>query len=103
MEQEKKHFGGWWVWVGLLLVGSIIILTGLQYAGILGRTVVERKVFENSYQRSESLRSQIATYEAQLSEINRKLSGDLDSATRVNFEAQASSIRVMLNSARRMQ
>jgi len=103
MDSDKKEFGKWWIWVLLFVVISIIVLSFLNYAGMIGRTVVERKVFEQSYQRSESYKSQIATWEAQLIEINSKLSGDLDKSTRQNLEAQASSIRVMLNSARRMQ
>ena len=104
MEQEKKYFAGWWFWVLLLIIDSGIIFAGLNYAGIIGRTVVERKVFEQSYQRSESLKSQIATYESQIVEIQSQLSrNDLDSSTRANLSAQLSSIRVMLNSARRQQ
>jgi hypothetical protein len=104
MEQEKKYFAGWWFWVLLLIIVSAIIFAGLNYAGIIGRTVVERKVFEQSYQRSEALKSQIATYEAQIVEIQLQLSrGDLDSSTQANLNAQLSSIRVMLNSARRQQ
>lgn len=103
MEQEKKYFAGWWLWVILLIAIASVIFTGLNYVGIIGRTAVEREVFEQSYQRSESLMSEIATYEAQLSEINRKLSGDIDANTRLNLEAQASSIRVLLTTARSKQ
>jgi len=103
MDSDKKEFGKWWMWVLLFVVISVIVLSFLSYAGMIGRTVVERKVFEESYQRSESYKSQIATYEAQLAEISSKLSGSLDKSTRQNLKAQASSIRVMLNSARRMQ
>jgi biopolymer transport protein ExbB/TolQ len=104
MEKEKKYLGGWWFWIILLMIISGLILTGLNYAGIIGRTVVEREVFEQSYQRSESLKSEIAAYESQLVEINSQLSrSDLDAGTRANLESQTSSIRVMLNTARRKQ
>lgn len=103
MEQEKKDFGRWWVWVLTLFVLSIIVFSGLSYMGIIGRTIVERKVFENSYQRSESVKSEIATFEATLAEIGHKLSGDISEQTRNELEAQASSIRIMLRVARGKQ
>lgn len=103
MEKEKKIFAAWWFWILLLVVISSIIIGGLNYAGIIGRTIVEREVFEQSYQRSESLRTEVATYEAQLAEIRHKLSSDIDSQTRTNLEAQASSIRVLLRVARSKQ
>lgn len=101
MEKEKKYVAGWWFWVLMLLIVSGVILTGLNYAGIFGRTVMERKVFENSFQYSEARKSEIATFEAQLAEIDRKLmNSDLDGNTKVNLEAQASALRIQLNVAR---
>jgi len=83
----------------------VVFLTMLGFAlnslGLLGRTVVKRKVFENSFQYTEAKKSEIATFEAQLVEINRKLSGDsIDPATRTNLEAHASALRIQLNVAR---
>ena len=101
MEKEKKYFAGWWVWVFLLIVTSGIILTGLSYVGIIGKTIVEREVFENSFQYSEARKTEQATFKAQLSEINYKLSCEsIDSELRSNLEAQAASIRVLLNVSR---
>lgn len=76
------------------------MLSLLGYAGLFTGTVVERKVFENSYQYSESRKSENAIYRAQLAEIERKLmSSTLDESTRTNFEAQASAIRIRLAAA----
>ena len=100
METEKKYFGGWWVWILVLIIPTILIFTALNYAGIIGHTIVEREVFENSFQYSESRKSEIATYEAQLSEISAQLSFDIDTQTRAQLEAQAASIRVLLTVAR---
>lgn len=101
MDSEKKLVGGWWMWILLLTIVSGLILTGLSYMGLFGRTVVERKVFENSFQYSESRKSEIATYQAQLTEIDRKLMNtELSQSTRVNLEAQASGLRIQLNVAR---
>lgn len=61
MDSEKREFGAWWVWVLALFVLTIVVLAGLNYAGIFGRTVVERKVFEHSFQYSEARKAEIAT------------------------------------------
>lgn len=100
----------WWtIRRYLLLLVVIGALAGaasftLRSFGIIGKTIVEREVFERSYQRSESLKSQIATEEAALEEINRQLSRpDLDPSTRANLEAQASGIRVRIRAAKGKQ
>lgn len=72
--------------------------------GLVGRTVVEREVFKRSYQRSAAVEAQIATDEATLAEIERKLLiPTLDDQTRAALEAQASATRVRLSAARRQQ
>ena len=91
-----------------LFLGVVAVLgiTGftLNSLGLLGRTVVEREVFEHSYQRSEALKSQIATDEATLAEIERKLGNpDLDANTRTNLEAQAAAARIRIQTARSKQ
>jgi len=45
----------------------------LSSAGLIGEKVVEREVFENSFQYNEARKTAIATYEAQLTEINSQL------------------------------
>ena len=76
----------------------------LNSLGYLGKTVVERKVFEQSYQRSEGIKAQIATDEAVLAEIERKLANpNLDETTRTNLEAQATAARVRIDIAKRRQ
>lgn len=85
----------------MIIVFLALLGFGLNSLGLFGRTVVNRKVFENSFQYSESRKSEIATFEAQLAEIGRKLSGDnIDAATRTNLEAQASALRIQLSVAR---
>ena len=86
----------------VLLVVLLLSAFGfvLNSAGLLGSTIVERKVFEHSYQYSETVKAEIATYEAQLVELNYKLSSDLDANTKANLEAQASGIRIQLAVAR---
>ncbi len=91
-----------------LFLGVVAVLFivgfGLNSLGIFGRTVVERKVFEQSFQRSESLKARIATDEATLAEIERKLRNTgLDANTRTNLEAQAAAARIRISTARAQQ
>jgi hypothetical protein len=88
----------------LIVVILFSVGFGLKSLGLFGRTVVERKVFENSYQRSESIKAQIATDEAVLAEIEQKLlNPNLDADTRFNLEAQVSAARVRIQTARRRE
>ena len=104
MDQDKKDLGKWWIWLLTLTIPTILILTGMSYMGMWGRTTIERKVFESSYQKSDALISAAATFEAQLQEIQGKLRNpNLDKNTIFNLEATASSIRIQLNSIRRQQ
>lgn len=96
MEKEKKHVGGWWVWILCLIVLSSLVFGGMKILGVFG----ERVVFEQSFQYKEARKTEIATFEAQLAEIDRKLSSNIDDSTRANMEAQAASIRILLNVAR---
>ena len=84
--------------IGLTILMSIIGF-GLNSLGLIGKTAVEREVFKNSYQYSSAQQAKANTYQAQLTEIDRKLANpSLDKNTRYNLEAQKSSIVVQLNS-----
>ena len=88
------------MWGLALLVMTIVVLTTLNYVGVIGSTVVERKVFEESFQYSEARKSEIATYEAQLAEINSQLSTQIPPATRNALKAQRAAINVRLRVAK---
>ena len=93
----KESSWTFWRFLPLFLV-VVVVLSGLGFflksAHRVGDTVIEREVFERSYQRSEALKAQIATDEATLVEIERKLSNpNLDENTRFNLEAQAAAAR----------
>ena len=104
MEKEKKYFAGWFFWILLIMIVAGIVLTSLNYVGLIGKTVVERKVFENSFQYSEARKSAVAGYQAQLVEIDRKLmSPTLNTQTRTTLEAQASGLRILLSTERSKQ
>ncbi len=108
MRSVVRH-GHWTLWKTLpLVVIGLVVLSGvgfgLQSLGVFGRTVVERKVFEQSYQKQAAMRSQIATDEAVLAEIDRKLlNPSLDADTRHSLEAQASACRIRIATARKEQ
>jgi len=103
-KEIRSFIKSWWFWFFALLIITAIIGFGLNSIGLISKTVVERKVFENSYQYSEARKTAIATYEAQLAEIERKLSNkSLDETTRSNLEASAAGIRIQLTTERSKQ
>lgn len=101
IDQDKREVGGWWMWILALVVVSAVVLGTLGYMGKFTGTVVERKVLENSIQYSEARKSEIAVFEAQLSEIDATLMGmAADDSRRNGLEAQRSAINIQLKSAR---
>lgn len=97
----------WTLWriVGFAVI-CVVLMGGLGFTlsslGLFGRTVVERKVFENSYQRMEGLKAQIAQDEAVIAEIEAKLANpELDEGTRRNLEAQVMAARIRIETAKR--
>ena len=99
--EERKEGGRWYWWAFGLLVAGGIILTALSYAGLFGRTVVEREVFENSYQYSEARKQAIATYEAQLIEIDARLAQDIPDEERRALERQKMVVNARLNAEKK--
>lgn len=88
----------------MIIIFFSLVGFGLNSIGLFGRTVVERKVFENSYQRSESLKSEIAMHQATLAEIESKLlNPNLNKNTRFNLKAQAGAARIRIATARSKQ
>jgi hypothetical protein len=101
----RETYWTFWKILPLILI-IIVVFSVLGFAihslFLVGKTKVERKVFENSYQRQEALKSEIAVNEAALIEIERKLMNpELDKNTRHNLEAQASAARFRIRVAKR--
>lgn len=92
-----------WTFFRFLPIGIVIILIlsvlgfVLSSMGLIGRTAVERKVFENSYQYTEARKTEQLAFNAQLAEVERKLSSDLTPEMRTNLEAQAAALRIQIN------
>ncbi|OGZ44484.1 MAG: hypothetical protein A3J55_04565 [Candidatus Ryanbacteria bacterium RIFCSPHIGHO2_02_FULL_45_17b] len=103
-QMAKDAHWTFWKFFPAFLVAVIMLSAvgfGLNSLGLFGKTVVERKVFEHSYQRQAGLEAEIATYQATLTEIERKLTNsELDTNTRFNLEAQASMIRIKMAAAK---
>jgi len=99
MEYEKTYFVSWWFWSLFLIIISSIIITGLSYLGIIGETIVERKVFENSYQKKASDEDALSTYDAQLSILQRRLRHqNLSENERIEIQAQIDAITILKSS-----
>lgn len=96
MKSEKKYFGGWWMWVVLLMVITSVIFFVLNSFGIIGTTIVERKVFENSYQKHEADKTALTIFDAQLAQLRAKLNNpSLDANTKAEIRAQIDSITIL--------
>lgn len=95
MEEDKKYFASWWIWILAFIILTSAVGFGLKYAGVIG----ERVIFENSFQYKEARKTEISTFKATLAEIERKLASNLDENTRANLEAQAAAIRIQLQTA----
>ena len=100
VDEEKRELGKWWLWVLGLVAITIIVLSTMGYMGKLTGTFVERKVFEQSYQRSEGLRSQLLTWEAQLASINSQL---VSKPNNVNLQAQKAMLEVQIAQTKGMK
>lgn len=95
MDTKKREFGAWWAWVVLLATVTIVAVTGLSYAGVIGRTVVEREVFEQSFQYTAARRAEIATYEAQIASLEVQERTADERAAR-EIASQLAAIRIRL-------
>ena len=98
---EKLEVGGWWIWLTFLLIISVAAFMGLRAAGMIGGVWLERKVFEQSYQKQAGDRERLATFQAQLAEIDARLAGELDDQTRASLHAQRSALNIQIQTVKR--
>lgn len=96
MDKEKKYVGKWWLWILFLLIISVIVFGVLNYVGLIGKTFVERKVFEQSYQKSEADKTANTVYSAQIAQLKGKLNNpDLNAGTRAEIKAQLDALVIL--------
>jgi 5-bromo-4-chloroindolyl phosphate hydrolysis protein len=93
MEKDKKEFGSWWLFITGLVIVSSILFTILHYVGFVGSTVIERKVFEQSYQKQAGDSSRQRHYQAQLADINSRL---VSSPNDADLLAQRAMLRIQI-------
>lgn len=92
-----------WKAIGIFIL-VVVVFAVLSWALGFGNVIMQRVIFENSFQYQQARDLETETYEAQLAEIDAQLSRtDLDEATRANLEAQRSSIKVLLKASRERQ
>lgn len=98
IEKEARGEATRWAFWGIgLLVFVTVVFGVLNVAGVIGGTIVEREVFEQSYQRQTGLEAKLATMEAQAAELRVSLSdSDLTSSKRASLEAQLAAITVQI-------
>jgi len=96
----KKEITGWWFFYLVLAIITIGALSILGYMGKFTGVVVERKVFEQSYQKQAGDSKRIAAYRAQLATINSLLPGEKDPAIRRDLAAQKSMLEVQIRSTK---
>ena len=93
----KNRMGAGARWIGIL-AGGVFLLFGLRWFGVWG----DRVIFKASHQYQEARAAELATYEAQLTEIEAQLRrGDLNPSVREHLKAQAAALRVRIDTARR--
>ena len=109
-QANELHSESWWTlkkFVGIF-VAVVVFLSVLGFTlnslGLIGGTAVQRVVFEQSFQRSESMKARIAADKAALAEVEARLSNpNLDQDTRYNLEAQARAMRIRIATAEEMK
>lgn len=107
-KNEYQQVGRESRWFVTAMIPTILIVVAVAAvigaAGKWGRTALERKVFEQSYQRSEGLKARVAIEEATIAGIEARLDNPrLDDDTRAVLRAQLVAARARLSAARRQQ
>ncbi len=86
-----------WPFAGLVIFLSVLGF-GLNSVGLIGRTAVEREVFEQSYQRSAAQEARFNTMNAELTAVQARLAaGSLTDVQRADLQAQAAALTIQIN------
>lgn len=102
-EREVKTMGDkiditkWWLFLVFLIILAMVIFGMINYTNLFVGTIIERKVFEQSYQKKEADKTALTTYKAQLSNLKSKLRNpELNENSRYEIEAQIESIEILI-------
>jgi len=95
-DKEKQEFGKWWIFVTSLFGISLVMIVLLNLFGILGKTLVEEKVFSNSFQRKAGLDEERARYEAELAKVNSLITNTRDLKEIKELQAQKAMLEVLI-------
>ena len=96
MDSDKKEVGKWVVWIIVLFIGVVIVFSLINYVGLGVSTVVERKVFEQSYQKQAADSDAISAYDAQLTILRRRLrASDITTIKKTEIQGQIDSINIL--------
>ena len=86
----------------VLIVLASIVFGVMRTVGLIGGTIVERKVFENSFQYSESRKSELAIWQAEQQNIQFLLNDpEITRAQRRTLKARAAALRIQIANANR--
>jgi hypothetical protein len=100
IDEEKRFFASWWIWLAFILTITAVGFTGLRYAGIIAQTKLERVVFTNSQQYVQGRNTEQLTYRAELAKINEQLKReDLSPSAISNLKSSRAALEVQLNVA----
>ncbi len=89
IEEDKKEFGKWWIWILALVIITGSALTLMKFGGV----AIERFIFETSYQKDAGDKKQLNTWQAQLAAINSRLVSD---PTNTNLNAQKAMLEIQI-------
>lgn len=104
MREERSEFAKWWFWILMLIIAATIILFPLGVFSRIANTIVEREIFEQSFQYDQAREKEIATYRASIAEMEvQLLNPNLAASDKRNIEVQLAAVRVQLNTAIQMQ
>lgn len=94
LDKDKSEFGGWWIFIAVLLALTVAVFTALRFYGV----AAERLIFEQSYQRSSAQDAKRLTLEAELASINSLLLGSsLTAEQRADAQAAKAAINLQLD------
>lgn len=92
---EKTEFGGWWLWITALMILSGALLFAANSFGLIGRTIVEREVFKNSYQKQAGDLAKQKLFKAKRIMLQQQLlRDDLSLTQRADYQAQLNAIKI---------